>query len=164
MLHPSAGQFVQEPLDLALQLGDGALARQELVLCVADRLAELHGPLLELFHREPRRAGAVPTVVYGQLLLPTGRHERLALALKGVEPGSGLPESLDVPRRPDHRGGLLHRVAQVPISPDQAHEHSSLGALLSLGRGQLLSRPADEVLHHPLHFPRHWHVPRLGYR
>jgi hypothetical protein len=32
MLHPSAGQLVQEPLDLALQLDDGALACPELAL------------------------------------------------------------------------------------------------------------------------------------
>jgi hypothetical protein len=122
---------------------------------VADRLAEARSPFLELLHREPRSPGAVAALIDRHLLLATGGQEGLALSLEGVEPDAGLPESLDVPARPDRHGGLLHRVAEVTIPIDQTHEHAPHGCLVPLDRSEVLSCLTEEIARGPLQVVGH---------
>ena len=98
---------------------------------------------------------AVSPLVDGRLLLPPGRHHGVALPLEGVEPRAHLPDPLHVAGRPDRRRRLLHRVPEMAVAIDQAHEDAALGGLVPLGGSQVLPGPGEKVLQRALHVPRH---------
>jgi hypothetical protein len=162
VLGSDAGQLLEKAHDVSLQLGDGPLAHHQLVLGMADRLAEPEGSLLELLHDQPRGPRPVAALVEGHLLLAAGCHHRVAIALEGVEPGTDMPEAFDVAGRPDRHGGLLHRIAEMPVPIDQPHQRGPLGGLILLGRDEVLSGPTQGGLRDPLHFPRHRRRPGSG--